>query len=636
MVVRQRLLDQNAGAKIPLLPAGNDLRRVRRLQAPTSTVFPVSATRGDVFEFGVVAGQSAAPVRLAVYAGTGAKRRALLQTQLENVAWWTDNTVNLAAGDTEVTLEFSGGTAEVAVAEPRVLGGGPAMPNVLVYVVDCLRSDRVGAYGNKRGITPSIDRLAAQGHVFERAFACAGWTKPSVGCLFTGVDAPRHGARSVASALDPQRPTLASLLGAAGYDTAAFVANPVLDGKAFGYSRGFDRYVELASEWHGKAVNNVEGDAAAITAAVIPWIDAHRSRPFFLYLHSLDLHYPYRARAPHEALVRAGSQGLARDSDLYDSEIAANDVEIGKLLDALAERGLDRSTHVLLTADHGEEFGEHDTARHGHSLYEQILQIPMILRTASGGTASRISADVSNVDIVPTILELAGVGAPRDLTGVSLKGLVEKRPMPPRTLFHEQIPANEIIYAARAGRYKRIRELLPKRREMLFDLVADPGERVNLAANPPPGTDGLRADLDYFVQSAQAGHHIVLADAPEGREMHAEITSTGRIAEMLSLQFATGDIPRPSAGGAAVLRYVHAGERRVLLVRTEPEDAPIKVRLLENRKELPAGAVVFGTPPAKGGEARVRAWVFRVGTPRGPEALSPENLARMKALGYIN
>ena len=134
---------------------------------------------------------------------------------------------------------------------------------------------------------------------------------------------------------------------------------------------------------------------------------------------------------------------------------------------------------------------------------------------------------MSNIDVVPTVLDLVGQQAPQGLGGVSLKPLVDGNPLPSRTLFAEQITDDELIYAARRGRYKRIREIVPKRREMLFDLEADPGEHNDLVSSPPRDTEGLKADLDLFVQTAQSGHHIVLADPPAGREMHAEITARG-------------------------------------------------------------------------------------------------------------
>ena len=310
-VVKQRLLDRptRTATEQDTMRVGGDLRRTLRLSAPASATFAVAAETADALAFGVVVRPLTARVTLRVWARSGAARRLMLEEILHAQRPWTDLSVALARGDRAVEFEFSGDAADVGISEPKLLGSGPSRPNVIVYLVDCLRADRVGAYGYARGVTPSIDRLASQAHVFERAFACAAWTKPSVGCLFTGLDAPRHGARTVAAALDPQHATLASLLGAAGYTTAAFVANPVLEGKDFGYARGFDQYVELAAEWQGKAVNNVDADASKITSAAIPWIELNKDRPFFLYLHSLDLHYPYRARAGSRAARSARVKG---------------------------------------------------------------------------------------------------------------------------------------------------------------------------------------------------------------------------------------------------------------------------------------------------------------------------------------
>ncbi len=618
-----------------------DLRRVLRVSPPVTVRFRAGVAKHSVLSFGIVVRPLTARLVLRIVSADTPGRRIIHEEMFHGVRHWSDRAVSLAGlapGETDVDFELSGDAVMAGISEPTVLQPGSPRPNVLVYLVDCLRADRVGAYGYPRPTTPAIDRLASQAFVFERAFACAGWTKPSVGCLLTGLAAPRHGARTVGAPLDPGIPTLASRLAAGGYATAAFVANPVVEGAAFGYARGFDRYVELAAAAHGKAVNTVEADASELTAVVLPWIRAHRDRPFFLYVHSLDLHYPYRARRGFEALVRQQSQGLERDSDLYDSELAANDREIGRLLEELEKLRLDARTIVVVTSDHGEEFGEHGTSRHGHSLYDEVLRIPLILRPAARLPASRrIDAAVSNIDIAPTLLDLASLEVPAGRDGESLLPLLGGGTLVGRYLYAEQITAKEVIYAARGGPYKLVRQRHPVRRDLLFDLADDPEERHNLAGNPPAEAGDLSAALDAFMQSALAGHHVVLADAPAGRIMHAEITADGRVLEALSLQGGTGDVLRPPAqGGAATLRYTHAGGRRVLLVRTDPEDAVLRVRLFEGGKLLPEGFAISGASPETNHPSTTRAWVYRVAKPADREKLSPESLRRMRALGYID
>lgn len=219
-------------------------------------------------------------------------------------------------------------------------------------------------------------------------------------------------------ALDPERATIAERLRREGYATGAVVANPVLDGRGFGFARGFDRYLELAREWKNRNVNSTPADAALVTDAALHWIGEHTDRPSFLYVHSIDLNYPYLARAGFEGLVRVGRSGLERDSDLYDSELAYTDRELGRLLDGVRRLQLDQRTTILVTADHGEEFGEHGSARHGHTLFDTPLHVPMILKLAGRTDGRRIEDSVAQVDVMPTLLELARAPAPLGLDGV--------------------------------------------------------------------------------------------------------------------------------------------------------------------------------------------------------------------------
>jgi len=638
-VVAQRLLDAGllaASGPVERVSVHGDDRRSLRLAAPGRARFRVRVPRAGVLAFGAVARPPEVKVTLRLREGSGGA--ILHEESWRETRPWSDRRVDLArlAGrEAELVLEVEGSGAWVAISEPEILGLAPPRPSAIVYVVDCLRADRVGAYGYERPTTPEMDRVAAAGYVFEDAHACATWTKPAVGCLFTGLEAPRHRARTVDDVLAPDRRTLADTLAAAGFETAAWVANPVLDGRGFGYARGFDRYVELAQKWKGRSVNDVNGDAAAITEGAVPWLEANRDRAFFLYLHSIDLHYPYDARAGFESLVRGDREGLALDSDRYDSELAYNDREIGKLMQALVRLGLDRSTYVLLTADHGEEFGEHGLTRHGHSVYEELLHIPLLVRPPGGlPAARRIAEPVGEIDLAPTLLALLGVPAPAGLDGRDVGPALRGRALEKRTAFAEQISSAETLYAIREGPLKLIQQLVPEPREMLFDLASDPHERHDLRAARPEAAAGLGARLLPFVQEGQEGRHLVLADPRGSKPLRAELTIDGAILDLVRLVIRTGDsVDIAGDRKGARLTLPAKGVAREFVIRTRPADAPLRVRLFEGQRELPATSLVEGRPTGESSGAR--AWLYTIENKTVIEPLSDELRERMRALGYV-
>ncbi len=629
-----------------------DDRRSLKLTPPSMARFRARVPDRAWLAFGLVARPVDVPLRLSIEAaGT-----IVHEEHSRSAAGWSERRVSLAAfagREVEFRVHVAGALDMVALGEPKLLAPRPAPDNVLVYVVDCLRADRVGAMGYTRGTTPRIDRLASESFVFERAYACSAWTKPSVGCLFTGLYSVRHGARSADQALDPERRTLAEALRGQGYATAAVIANPVLDGRGFGFARGFDNYVELAREWKGRAVNSTPADAAQVTDASLRWLQANHDRPFFLSVHSIDLHYPYLKRAGFEALVREDRSGLERDSDLYDSELAYNDREFGRLLDGLDRLGLSDRTTLLVTADHGEEFGERGYSRHGHTLFDTLLHVPLVLKPAGTRRGRRVAQAVANVDILPTLLDLLGAPAPAGLDGISVRGLLHGRLLVERPLFAEQVSGNTAVYAVRQGRFKLIHELIPEPRQLLFDLENDPGELLDVRDRHPLEAAWRAEILDPFLGQGQEGLHLLLADPPAGHTLRLELTTAARVTEVLRLTRRTGDTLEISPDARRVrLAFVAAGAQRHLVIRTEPAGAPLNLDfgnalapedLRLGERALPASALpalllprelrVAKAPPV----ARLpgRAWAFALLPNVGPKQLRPELLEQMRALGYV-
>jgi hypothetical protein len=432
----------------------------------------------------------------------------------------------------------------------------------------------------------------------------------------------------------------------------------------FGLTRGFDRVVQTLDKQPKVNINDLPADAADITRSVVPWLERNAGKSFFLYLHSLDLHAEYRPRPPFTRLfVSPERRGSASPLDLYDTELAYNDHEIGRLVAALKRLGLYDRTLIAVTADHGEEFGEHGFTRHGHTLYESLLHVPLVLKLPrSEARGTRIDALTSSLDIAPTLLDVAGVPAPAGFEGMSLKPALQGRPLPARSVvFAEQLSPKEVLYAARDGRYKAIEQLIPAPAEMLFDLQTDPREEHNLLPNVPEAAHGLRARLLEFLQLGQAGYHVALASADVAAPMTIEASTEGTIADVQRFSMTAGESfsLRPDRK-RVTFAFTPGAATRHFVVRTEPADAPLQLRVSSAGRALPAEAITLG-PEARHPEAvpftidaaavgvsvseaaallkqtgpGVRLWYVSAPSANRKTALDPELEQKLKALGYI-
>jgi hypothetical protein len=337
-----------------------DRRPTVSFEAPGRVRFRSEGAPSPELRFGIAVRPPGARLTLRV----AANGRVVHEEEWKEERSWVERRIPLGPlprQPFDLDVSFEGEKATVMLAHPRLTGlASESRPNVIVYLVDCLRADHVGAYGYRLPTTPSIDAIAKDGVVLEDVTACAPWTKPSTACLFTSLLPTFHQARTVDDVLAQDLTTLAEVFRARGYVTAAWVANPVIDPRLFSFNQGFDRWTDLRTfeeRAQRSNIHDIDPDAADITRAVLPWLAEHREDTFFLYLHSLDLHYGYKRRPPFDDLfVSAESTGLERDRELYDNELAYNDSEIGKLTAGLKELGLYGDTILLVTADHGEEF----------------------------------------------------------------------------------------------------------------------------------------------------------------------------------------------------------------------------------------------------------------------------------------
>lgn len=392
--------------------------------------------------------------------------------------------------------------------------------NLLLVSIDTLRADRLGAYGYRRGTSPRLDLLASKSLLFENAVASAPWTLPSHAAMLTGVEPLKLGIELSTDRLPAEAVTLAEMLAGSGYATGA-ISTGAFVAPEFGFDQGFESF-QYSLGWQ---------DASEVPGRVGAWLDANKGRRFFLFLHTFHVHDPY---APGTAAARkvdpdyAGSlqsydislsvklnsgqvtlppKDLARISSLYDAEILEIDEALGAILDRLAALGLDRKTVVIVTSDHGEEFGERGSyGLHAYSLYDELVRVPLVIHVPQG-SGRRVADPVGLVDVYATALDLLGVRPPAPVDGYS----VLAAPRPDRCLLAETAIPREAFLAHAEAEYRRVEArqfrildrprgsvgTVPKVRMArrgsqklirnrdgsleLYDLAADPGERTNLA-----------------------------------------------------------------------------------------------------------------------------------------------------------
>mgnify|MGYP001268532313 CR=1 FL=1 len=394
--------------------------------------------------------------------------------------------------------------------DPQVLARSDSAarrPNFLLISLDTLRQDHVGAYGYRRPTTPLLDaRLAAPGVVFERAYTAYPSTPGSHMTLFTALPTCVHGVSGLSfdTGLAPGLSTLPELFRDAGYATAAFVENAWVT-HALGFSRGFGTWVENRSPELTEPV----GQAEKTFAETADWIDAHRDQPWLVFAHTYQVHHPhtpppgYLERVTGDAETPSAT-ATEKERDLYDAEIRYTDDLLGRLLDRLQAADELRDTVIVLFSDHGEHFGEHGQHRHGFSLYEELLRVPLVVYGPGvfpGG--KRIGAEVGLIDVLPTMTELAGIATPPGLQGRSLVPLLRGESLPSRTLFAE-LPLLGLVAARRDG--QKILIDTKQQKAWTTDVGADPREQAVRASFDDPTTAAALAEYQRScaVQAPQA------------------------------------------------------------------------------------------------------------------------------------
>jgi arylsulfatase A-like enzyme/Flp pilus assembly protein TadD len=395
--------------------------------------------------------------------------------------------------------------------------------NVVVITLDTTRWDRLGAYGDRAAETPNLDRLAAEGVLFEQAITSVPLTLPAHSTLFTSLLPPRHGVRDNGGyVLDPKHTTLATVLKQGGWNTGAFLGAFVLDSK-FGLDQGFDTYHDKFDVSKYKSVSL--GDVARIGGDVVdnalPWLDAHADRRFFAWLHFYDAHTPYDPPEPFRSRFR---------QQPYAGEIAYVDSQVGRVLQWLDTRGLAERTIVIAIGDHGESLNEHREGTHGLFIYDATTRIPFIVRAPFDRMRGRrVASTVRSEDVMPTVLDLIGQRGPGGMQGRSLVPLLTGDAVDleldayTESLYAFNHYGWSELKALRSGRFKYIATTRPE----LYDLERDPGELTNIYAERRQLADRMAVELERLAVEEERPETGPSTVDPETRERLAALGYIG-------------------------------------------------------------------------------------------------------------
>jgi len=447
-------------------------------------------------------------------------------------------------------------------------GGGPApLPggSILLVTLDTTRADHLGCYGAAGDVTPAIDALARRGVVFVRAQSTSPITLPAHASLLTGLYPFRHGVRNNGMfALPRDTATLATLLGARGYRTGAFVSASVLT-RRYGLDRGFEVYGDDLSKGSQAQRSMVPARRGEVTVAeAVAWLEGlPADAPFFCWVHLYDPHAPYD---PPEAFRRRFP------TNPYRGEIAYADAMVSRLVEAIERLGRGGATAIAVVGDHGEALGEHGEQTHALLLHQATLHVPFVLAAPGLPAGASVAAPVSGIDLLPTLLEVVGAPAAPGVDGRSALALLRGgRPDPDeRALYAETLLPRyqygwSTLRAVLRGRW----ELVSGARDELFDLRRDPRELADLADREGERVRGLREDL------------AALAGADTEGDAGAALDLTRAEAEMLrSLGYLGGSRPQraaPADPRDLIGAHVHLERARALAAAARWEEAEREV-----------------------------------------------------------
>lgn len=591
-------------------------------------------------------------------------------------------------------------------ANPEVVAPGPRdskRPNVILIMVDTLRADRLSLYGYERPTTPGLARWAERrAVVFENTVAPAPWTLPSHVSLFTGLNALTHGV-NYDLGVPRERTLLAERLRAIGFATAAFTGGAIV-APAYGFDQGFDTFRYWRDSRPGRGgMAGKDLDTGLRNAK--RWLQSTRE-PFFLFVHTYEVHAPYQVREPWASRFVPGAANLdpafeiftvpkeavssngwrveanlmqrtrgsgegarplppsdyALAGALYDSGIARVDEQLTAILAWLENRKLDQRSLVLITSDHGESLGEHESAGHSN-LYDTNLMVPLVVSLPDGrGAGQRISAQVRTIDIAPTILDVLGHESVQASDGTSLLPIIERVGGRLPEVAESYAASSNFGVSLRIG--NRLKYIYQNAAwppihdgEELFDLVADPGEKAGIR-------DGERM-LEFrnqLEQSFRARSNSVRVRVQNRTATELQVTLRGELAHAFAVKgFGLPPAEATWGGGQTTVVIPQGQDRELFLEGAREGELEVKLEATADHAETPTGLIerlrvarlsepwrarLSGGTWSRGGGALAEGetgvelgWQggeYRPGSARNPLLSDPALREQLRELGYIH
>jgi len=389
--------------------------------------------------------------------------------------------------------------------------------NLIYILVDSLRSDHLRCYGYNRTISPNIDKLAEDGILFKNSLSQSCWTKPSFSSILTANHPTSVGITGENDAIIDNITTVTELLKKAGFYTVAFISNPYL-GKEHGFAQGFDEYHTIFP----KNLSEYKINADELNREVFKWLEKNKNKKFFLMIFYLEPHTPYAPPEPYDRLfspVSRVSENLWKEKianpsedylkalvDLYDGEIRFLDHELGRLFEKMKKLEIWDNSLIAFNADHGEEFYDHFWWQHNHTLYEELIRVPLIIKGPGLPHGIKIETPVQHIEIFPTLFDLLGLKQSPTFTGQPVTDLIrDPETIVNKLTYHETYLPGKSFIATRGIKWKLIYNL-EKKTYQFFDLSKDPHEKNDLlvaggGTSPEYLSPEIRKNFEFFKAS---------------------------------------------------------------------------------------------------------------------------------------
>jgi len=414
-------------------------------------------------------------------------------------------------------------------------------------VIDTLRRDALGCYGNRFAISPRIDGIASEGIRFERAIASSGWTLPSIASLLSGAHPTIHGAlgkRTIVTPIRSELPMAAEIFKSNGFSTLG-LGNNAYTSALLGFGRGFDVYDDR------HAYNDRIRRADETIDRALQLIRQHRNKSKFVFIHFYDPHLNFDPPAGYEAKFTGGrispsppltkevclgmmtdkgnSPPPAEDIDymkgVYYGEVNFSDAQVGRLVDGLKQMGLYDEATLVITSDHGEEFWEHGGFEHAHTVYDELTRVPLIMKLPGAGAYAKpvVKAQIRQLDVMPTLFGLAGIEKPASFVGRSLMPFIMGQTEEDLLAFSEGTLHGSDKLAWSTEQYTYIVDVNPeaKRKAELYAWRNDPHQKEDLISKQPGIARALHQEMGQFYSKLLARAKTM--SQPKVKNMHPQI-----------------------------------------------------------------------------------------------------------------